>query len=125
MILVAVILGIMAYPQPEPIIEIYESTFYTAECKGCSGITRTGYDVRNTIYTPDGLRVVAVDPNVIPLHSIVQVTLEDGTTFTAQALDTGGDIKQKRIDVLVETKKEAFRLGRQQVQVEIIREGDG
>lgn len=101
-----------------------ETTFYTAFCPtGCVGRTATGLDVSNTIYTPEGLRVVAVDPNTIPLYSIVQVFMSDGTSFTAQAMDTGGDIKFNRLDILVSTRKEAYQLGRQQVTVKILREG--
>lgn len=98
-----------------------EATFYTAKCDGCSGITYSGLDVRGTIYTPEGLRVIAVDPTVLPLGSIVRVTLGDGTTFKAEASDIGADIKGRRIDVLVATKDEAYRLGRQGAEVEIIR----
>ena len=101
-----------------------ETTFYTAFCPtGCVGRTATGLDVSNTIYTPEGLRVVAVDPNTIPLYSIIQVFMSDGTSFTAQAMDTGGDIKFNRLDILVSTRKEAYQLGRQQVTVKILREG--
>lgn len=100
--------------------ETFEATFYTAFCPtGCIGVTATGYDVSNTIYV-DGLRVIAVDPNVIPLHSVVQLTFADGTSFKARALDTGGDIQDHRIDILVENRDEAYRLGRQQVEIEIL-----
>lgn len=105
------------------LIEV-EATFYTAQCEGCIGITKTGYDVRETIYTSEGLRIIAVDPSVIPLGSIVRVKLEDGTEFKAQALDIGSAIKGARIDVLVSTRKEAYRLGRQAAEIEIIKEGD-
>src|SRR5690606_1324618 len=45
----------------------FEATFYTAFCPtGCTGITATGIDVRNTIYY-EGKRIIAVDPKVIPL----------------------------------------------------------
>lgn len=95
------------------------ATFYTAYCEGCSGITATGDDVRNTIYA-DGYRVIAVDPRQIPLRSIVRVTLADGTTFDAIASDKGGAIKGAKIDVLVASKSEAYRLGRQQATVTIL-----
>src|SRR5699024_5571538 len=49
-----------------------ETTYYTADCYGCIGITAYGYDVRDTIYA-EGYRVVAVDPWVIPLGSILYV----------------------------------------------------
>lgn len=99
----------------------FEATFYTAFCPtGCTGVTATGVDVSNTIYY-EGKRIIAVDPNVIPLGSHVRVTLEDGTSFDAAAQDTGGDIKGNRIDVLVASRDEAYRLGRQSVKVEILK----
>ena len=99
----------------------FEATFYTAFCpSGCTGVTATGVDVSNTIYH-EGKRIIAVDPNVIPLGSHVKVTLEDGTSFEATAQDTGGDIEGNRIDVLVSSRDEAYKLGRQSVKVEIIK----
>lgn len=101
-----------------------EATFYTAFCPtGCIGVTATGYDVSNTIYSPEGYRVIAVDPSQIPLNSIVEVSLADGQTFKAKALDTGGSIKGARIDVLVSNRDEAYRLGRQKASVRIIERG--
>lgn len=104
--------------------QAYSATFYTAYCDtGCIGVTATGLNVSNSIYTPDGLRIVAVDPSRIPLGSIVQVTLADGSTFNARAEDTGGAVKGKLIDVLVADRDEAYRLGRQSVRVHVIRKG--
>ena len=101
-----------------------EATFYTAYCPtGCIGITATGYDVSQTIYSPEGYRVIAVDPSQIPLNSIVEVSLADGQSFKAKALDTGGDVKGERIDVLVADRDEAYRLGRQKASVKIIERG--
>ena len=98
-----------------------EATFYTAMCDtGCTGTTATGLNVKDTIYTDEGNRIIAVDPSVIPLGSKVKIIFEDGTTFTASAEDTGGDIKGQRIDVLVESKEDAERLGRQTAAVEVI-----
>ena len=98
-----------------------ESTAYTAFCdSGCIGITRTGYDVSNTIYY-DGMRIVAVDPEVIPLHSIVEV--HTGTeVFKAIALDTGGSIKGNKIDILMKTTDEANQWGRREVKIRIVEE---
>src|SRR5699024_4366876 len=104
--------------------DTYEATYYTARCDGCSGITATGYDVRQTIHSPEGYRIIAVDPAHIPLGSTVRVTYGDGTSFDAVASDTGGDIKGRRIDVLVSSKEEAYRLGRTSVSVEILSEGN-
>src|SRR5690625_660251 len=100
-------------------INTYEATAYTARCEGCSGITKTGYDVRNTIYY-EGKRVIAVDPSVIPLHSAVRITTAGGDSFEAVALDTGSAIKGNRIDILYATKDEARKFGRQTLEVEIL-----
>src|SRR5690625_648336 len=100
-------------------IYTYEATAYTASCEGCSGITKTGYDVRDTIYY-EGKRVIAVDPSVIPLHSAVRITTSGGDSFEAVALDIGSAIKGNRIDVLYATKEEARKFGRQAIEVEIL-----
>lgn len=100
------------------------ATHYTARCEGCSGITASGIDVTRTIYA-NGLRVIAVDPRVIPLGSIVRVEYADGTTFKAIAGDVGGAIKNRRIDVLVASESEAYRLGKQTVTVTILKNGKG
>lgn len=100
------------------------ATHYTYRCEGCSGITATGIDVTRTIYE-NGLRVIAVDPRVIPLGSIVRVKYTDGTTFKAIAGDIGGAIKNCRIDVLVASEREAYRLGKQTVTVTILKDGKG
>src|SRR5690554_3543594 len=37
-------------PKQEPTYQTYEATFYTAGCEGCTGITASGVDVRNTTH---------------------------------------------------------------------------
>lgn len=99
-----------------------EATYYTAFCDtGCTGVTATGIDVGSTIYH-NGLRIIAVDPNVIPLGSVVEV-VAGGATFKALAGDTGGAIKGNRIDILVGSKEEARKLGRTSASVRILNEG--
>lgn len=98
----------------------YEATAYIALCdSGCSGITATGIDVRDSIYH-GGDRIIAVDPSSIALGTRVEIRLADGTTFTAQAQDTGGAIKGAKIDVLVATEAEAWDFGRQSVELRIL-----
>ena len=82
--------------------------------------TRNGTDVSNTIYTPDGYRIIAVDMNVIPLNSIVRVTYSDGTTFLAMACDTGSAVVGNKIDILYGSVGEALNFGRQSVTVEVV-----
>ncbi|WP_053217941.1 LysM peptidoglycan-binding and 3D domain-containing protein, partial [Virgibacillus senegalensis] len=62
-----------------------ESTAYTADCAGCSGITATGVDLNEN----PNAKVIAVDPKVIPLGSKVYV---EGYG-EAIAADTGGAIQ--------------------------------
>lgn len=102
--------------------QTFEATAYTARCKGCIGITKTGVDVRTTTEY-EGKRVIAVDPKVIPLGSTVEVRLSDGEVFEATAQDTGGAIKGERIDILFARYDDAMEFGRQPVEVRIIDEG--
>lgn len=95
------------------------ATAYVADCEGCSGITKTGVDVRNTTHY-EGKRVIAVDPSVIPLGTDVEVTLPNGDTFVATAQDIGGWIDGYEIDVLVADRETAIEFGRQQAEVRIL-----
>lgn len=99
----------------------YEASYYTAYCNGCSGLTKTGVNVKNTIYY-NGLRIIAVDPRLIPLNSIVEIATSYGN-FKAIAIDTGGAIKGHKIDVLVGSTKEALKLGRHNVKIKILKLG--
>lgn len=99
------------------------ATHYGPDCDGCSGITTSEYDVRNTIYY-NGMRVLAA-PRSIPLYTIMRVTYPDGTTFKGIVLDRGSDIVNGRLDILVASESEAYRLGKQTVTVTILKNGKG
>ncbi|MCR6096385.1 peptidoglycan-binding protein [Salipaludibacillus agaradhaerens] len=88
-----------------------EATAYTAYCDGCSGITYTGLDLRSN----PAKKVIAVDPQVIPLGSKVYV---EGYG-EAIAADIGGAIKGNRIDIFIPNKDDALKFGRQMVDVTI------
>lgn len=88
------------------------ATAYTAECEGCSGITATGIDLNKDRYK----KVIAVDPNVIPLGTEVYV---EGYG-KAVAGDVGGAIKGDKIDVHVPTKEEANSWGVQTINITIL-----
>jgi N-acetylmuramoyl-L-alanine amidase len=90
------------------------ATAYTANCEGCSGTTKMGIDLHAN---PDK-KVIAVDPDVIPLGSTVEV---EGYG-TAIAADTGGAIKGNKIDVFIPSESDALKWGKQQVEVKIIEE---
>ncbi len=88
------------------------ATAYTAHCNGCSGITRTGINLR----TNPKVKVIAVDPKIIPLGSKVWV---EGYGH-AVAGDTGGAIKGMKIDLHVPSKSEAYKFGKRKVKMKII-----
>ncbi|RWZ50154.1 DUF348 domain-containing protein [Halobacillus fulvus] len=88
------------------------ATAYTADCAGCSGITATGINLNAN----PNMKVVAVDPSVIPLGTRVWV---EGYGY-AVAGDTGGAINGNRIDVHVASKSQALSFGRRNVQVKIL-----
>lgn len=88
------------------------ATAYTAYCNGCSGITKTGINLREN----SDLKVIAVDPNVIKLGTKVHV---EGYGY-AIAGDTGGSIKGNKIDVFIPTKSEAYKWGRKNVKITIM-----
>jgi len=65
--------------------------------------------------------VVAVDPKVVPIGSLLTIEGYEGTTFVAE--DTGGGIKGEAIDIWLPDPKEAKTYGTQYRRVTIIREG--
>jgi 3D (Asp-Asp-Asp) domain-containing protein len=88
------------------------ATAYTAFCNGCSGITATGINLRAN----PRLKVIAVDPRVIPLGSKVHV---EGYGY-AIAGDTGGAIKGNKIDLFMPSRSTALNFGRKTVSVKIL-----
>jgi len=93
-----------------PNLQVYEATItaYTLECgyPWADGITYTGNEAI-PYYT------VAVDPDYIPLGTIIYI--EDIGFFKAD--DIGGKVKGWHIDIYVgegkEARKEALKIGRQ------------
>ena len=78
-----------------------------------STVTANGTDVSNTIYSPEGYRIIAVDTNIIPLNSILEVHIPGQPPFYAKACDTGSAINGYKIDLLVSSVQEALVYGYQ------------
>jgi len=85
---------------------------YTANCNGCSGITKTGINLKRN----PNIKVIAVDPNVIKLGTKVYV---EGYGY-AIAGDIGGAIKGNKIDVFIPNKSDAYKWGRKNVKITIL-----
>ncbi|WP_226038382.1 G5 and 3D domain-containing protein [Aquibacillus saliphilus] len=90
------------------------ATAYNWNCASCDGVgkTRTGINLKAN----PNIKVVAVDPSVIPLGTKLWV---EGYGY-ATANDTGGNIKGNRIDVHLPTLSAAQSYGRKTVQVRIL-----
>jgi 3D (Asp-Asp-Asp) domain-containing protein len=100
------------------------ATAYIPNCNGCSGITYSGFNVKNTIEY-EGRKIIAADFNKIPLYSIVRIDT-DTESFEAIVLDTGGAIRgSNTIDLLVNSYESAIQFGRQEVLITVLREGKG
>lgn len=88
----------------------FQATGYSTQQPGLSTHTRTGIDLR---VNP---RVIAVDPSVIPLNSMVEV--EGLGVYIAG--DTGGAINGRIIDIHYPTVSEALSWGRRNVRIRIL-----
>lgn len=86
-----------------------DSTAYTPD----AGLRRPTYTTRTGTRAEYG--VIAVDPKVIPLGTLMYV---EGYGFGI-AEDTGGAIKGNKIDVCIEDREEAMAWGRKKVKVHI------
>jgi 3D (Asp-Asp-Asp) domain-containing protein/uncharacterized coiled-coil protein SlyX len=90
-----------------------EATGYIATCsEGCTGITATGYNLAANPHA----KVIAVDPNVIPLGTKVYVP---GYGY-AVAADTGGGINGHEIDVHFPSTHDALQWGRRTIEITIV-----
>lgn len=90
-----------------------EATGYIATCsEGCTGVTATGY---NLAANPNA-KVIAVDPNVIPLGTHVYVP---GYGY-AVAADTGGAINGHKIDIHFPSTQDANNWGRRTIDITVL-----
>lgn len=86
-----------------------EATAYSRNQPVLSNYTFTGIDLR------ENPRVIAVDPNVIPLGSTIHVPGYGEYV----AGDTGGAIIGNRIDVHIESLQEAIQFGRRTIDIQV------
>ena len=84
-----------------------------------STVTANGTNVANTIYSPEGHRIIAVDTSVIPMNTVVRVNM-NGQSFLAKSSDTGSSIVGNKIDLLVNSPSEAINNGVQEATIEIV-----
>ncbi|WP_444860581.1 C40 family peptidase [Peribacillus simplex] len=101
----------------------YIATAYAPSLGGING-SGTGLTASSTKVVEG--RTIAVDPNVIPLGSVVAVYVPSANEYSGLYLaeDTGGAIKNKKIDIAVVASK-ARAFGVKNVQVSILERGKG
>jgi 3D (Asp-Asp-Asp) domain-containing protein len=91
-----------------------DPSVFNATAYSLYGVTRSGAYVRRG--------VIAADPRVIPLGSVVQISAgKYSGVYTV--LDTGRLIKGKIVDLWMPSYREAINFGRQQVKVRVLRRG--
>lgn len=88
-----------------------KATAYTASCKSCSGITYTGLNLKKN----PNLKVISVDPKVIPLGSKVYIP----GYGEAIAADKGSSVKGNKIDVFIPNYKQAIQWGSKTVKIKV------
>ncbi len=118
----------------EKVIKTYNGyiTGYGPDCKGCSGITASGYNVKNgNIYYNDRtygkVRIVAADRK-LSFGTIVRIKNLNITKkpIIAIVLDRGSAIgfnKKVYFDLLYNSEKETISFGKRKATFEILRNG--
>lgn len=101
----------------------WKATAYAPALGGING-SGTGLTASSTNVVEG--RTIAVDPDVIPLGSVVAVYVSGAKEYSGIYLaeDTGGAIKGKKIDVAVVASK-AMAFGVKTVQVAVLQKGKG
>ncbi|MGL4624427.1 MAG: G5 domain-containing protein [Culicoidibacterales bacterium] len=100
----------------------FEMSGYSIEgsCGTGACYTASGYNIGSSPYYNHPqygqIRIVAADPSVLPLGSIIDIA----GFGRAIVLDTGGYIKGNRLDFLFATDAECFAWGRNNVSVTIV-----
>ena len=84
----------------------------TAYCH--PGKTQSGTKVRTGI--------IAADPAVLPVGSVVRI-IDGAASGIYTVLDTGGDVKGRKIDIFIPSCARAVKFGEQTVRVRVIRHG--
>jgi 3D (Asp-Asp-Asp) domain-containing protein len=86
---------------------------FTASAYCDEGTTKSGMPARQGI--------VAADPRVLPIGTVVQVRHSDGRTATYVVADTGAAVKGRHLDIFMPSCAAAKRFGRRSVTARVTR----
>lgn len=106
-------------------------TGYGADCLGCSGITSSGFDLREAIYYEDyeygTVRILAADP-MFAFYSIFRITIPGEEPFIGIVLDRGSNVGYGRgtlFDLAYFSEDDPDLIGlTKNVTFELLRSGD-
>ncbi|HEY3159699.1 MAG TPA: 3D domain-containing protein [Vicinamibacterales bacterium] len=88
---------------------------FTATAYCLDGLTASGVAVSKGI--------VAADPAVLPLGTVIRIAGAASYNGTYRVLDTGARVRRRTVDLYIPDCAAARRFGRRSVQVTVIREG--
>lgn len=111
-LLACAINGCVFYQPLEPSL-LWHPFQATAYCD--YGFTASGVWVREGI--------VAGDPRVLPLGSVIDIRIDGETRAKHEVMDTGGEVKGYIIDIWMPTCEEAVAFGRREVKVRVRERG--
>ena len=89
---------------------------FTATADSLHGLTAKG--------TVPRLGIVAADPAVLPLGSVIRVSEAGAYSGTYVVADTGPGIVGHHIDIYMPSRHEATQFGRKQILVRMVSKGD-
>jgi 3D (Asp-Asp-Asp) domain-containing protein len=102
--------------QPRPKTKRHPLMKFVATAESVSGVTAKG------TLTHEG--IVAADPDVLPLGSLIRVTGAGAYSGIYSVTDTGPKVQGRHIDIYMDDVHEAKVFGRQTVYVRIILRGN-
>jgi 3D (Asp-Asp-Asp) domain-containing protein len=108
----AIVAGCVFYQPLEPSL-VWHPFEATAYCD--YGFTKSGVWVREGI--------VAGDPRVLPLGSVIDIKVDDDVFSKYEVMDTGGKVKGYIVDIWMPTCEEAVQFGRREVKVRVREKG--
>jgi 3D (Asp-Asp-Asp) domain-containing protein len=102
-----------AAARPAPNVGVRDRMEMSSTGYCLKGLMRTG------VRTRDGM--AAADPRVLPLGSVVRVSHPDGRPIGVfVVMDTGGAVRGNKIDIYMDSCREAINWGRRPVVAEVL-----
>ena len=69
--------------------------------------------------------IVAADPRILPVGSVVEIVQPDHVAGIYTVMDTGSAVKGRTLDIFMPSCEHAIKFGRRPVRVNVLRRGWG